>query len=757
MKNQAIGNLILKILIILVAVAAVVATVFLCIKANSDNRQIRKDLTVEAGTTDFSANDFLRDKSLTARFSAESQYNLNKVGTYSLQLVVGDERFNVTLHVVDTVKPVAKSTPMLVPLGESMTPERLLTDIQDATAVTAEYEKAPDTTKKGEQEVSILLTDEGENMLRVVTKIYVTETVNRVIYQLGEPYPALSDFIGENADAKFDPPLSELQITRPDTYYLGVSIFGATYSVIMDAIDTILPVASAVQGFEMNPGVALPAPGELVTGVYDATELTYAYADTYDFTEPGEYSVVVSVTDLGGNQTMVVVPVRVVETGEKDTVPPVINGATDIVTNVGSIISYADNITVFDAYDGKLDIRDPARFAVDASAVRPNIVGSYPVVYTAKDRAGNTSSVTVNVHIYHMEVNDTTIYAYAGSVLTDIVKDSMTREEKIESIYRYVYGLTEKFTTDVYSDTSDRYTRQAYYGFLGYANDPFTACSMLRVLLDTAGIEYKTVSRVSSDFGHWWLLVDFGDGWFHVDALQNGYVWTTDNRILRADSNEAKELDIGQIRFTYRMTDADLTAYTALVNNYRLGWNYYVFATANYPRTPVRNPNGTYTPATYQLTYTAGNGGSISGVSVQMVAHGQSGSAVIAVAGYMYRFVRWDDGVTTPIRTDAVNDNKTFKAIFEFDPTAVTFYRLEYKAGEGGYLNGVTSQDLREGSTGTAVMAVATEGYRFVGWSDGKTETIRTDVATSNMTITAIFELIPVPEEPEIPENPEEV
>jgi flagellar basal body-associated protein FliL len=75
-KNQAIGNLILKILIILVAVAAVVATVFLVVKANSDNRQIRKDLTVEAGITDFSANDFLRDKSLTARFSAESQSKL---------------------------------------------------------------------------------------------------------------------------------------------------------------------------------------------------------------------------------------------------------------------------------------------------------------------------------------------------------------------------------------------------------------------------------------------------------------------------------------------------------------------------------------------------------------------------------------------------------------------------------------------------------------------------------------------------------
>lgn len=743
MKNQAIGNLITKILIVLLAVAAVVVTVVLCIRANSDNRLIRKELQVEAGSTDFSAADFLRDDSLTARFTADSQYNLNKVGTYHLQLVVGEDRYSVVLHVVDTVKPVATTKPMLVALGTNLAPEQLLTKIEDATAVYAEYEKAPDTSKTGQQDVSILLTDGGGNMLRIATKIYVTETVNRVVYELGDPYPELSNFIGEDANAKFNPPLAELGIRTPNTYYLDVDIFDATYSVIMDAVDTVLPVAKPNTGIEIYPGGALPDARDMVVEVFDATELTFAYADKYAFDEPGEYSVVVSVTDLGGNQTLVVVPLRVLDTTEKDTDPPIITGAVNMTANIGSIITYAENITVFDAYDGKIDVRDPARFRVDSSAVRPNIAGVYPVKYTATDRAGNSTSVTVNIEIRHMPVEDATIYAYAGSVLSGIVSGSMSREDKIKAIFRYVYNATEGFSLDVTSDISDRYTRQGYYGFLGYANDSFSACSMMRLLLDTAGIDYKVVTRVSSDHAHWWLLVDFGNGWFHVDALQNGYVWTTDGKILKSDSEQAKDLEIGNIRFTYQMTDADLTTYTNLINTHRVGWNYYLFDTASFPRTPIRRDDGSYIPATYTLKYTAGVGGAISGMTTQTVAHGVSGSTVVAIPNYMYRFVRWDDGVTSPERSDAISGDKTFKAIFEFDPTAVTFYKLEYKAGEGGFISGTALQNLRENTEGSAVTAIANEGYRFVGWSDGKTTAVRSDVVTSHMTVTAIFEPIP--------------
>lgn len=55
---------------------------------------------------------------------------------------------------------------------------------------------------------------------------------------------------------------------------------------------------------------------------------------------------------------------------------------------------------------------------------------------------------------------------------------------------------------------------------------------------------------------------------------------------------------------------------------------------------------------TYTLTYSAGPGGSITGVSTQTVDSGADGSTVTAVADTGYHFVNWSDGVMTASRTD---------------------------------------------------------------------------------------------------------
>jgi hypothetical protein len=54
----------------------------------------------------------------------------------------------------------------------------------------------------------------------------------------------------------------------------------------------------------------------------------------------------------------------------------------------------------------------------------------------------------------------------------------------------------------------------------------------------------------------------------------------------------------------------------------------------------------------YTLSYTAGEGGSISGESTQTVSHGSDGSSVEAVADEGYEFLNWSDEVTDNPRTD---------------------------------------------------------------------------------------------------------
>ena len=140
---------------------------------------------------------------------------------------------------------------------------------------------------------------------------------------------------------------------------------------------------------------------------------------------------------------------------------------------------------------------------------------------------------------------------------------------------------------------------------------------------------------------------------------------------------------------------------------------------------------------TYTLSYTASEGGSISGTATQTVREGQSGSEVEAVPAEGYRFVRWSDDVLTALRTDSdVQGDMSVTAIFELIPT----YTLTYTATTGGSINGTTTQTVREGESGTEVEAVPAEGYKFLRWSDGLTTTKRTDSnVRANLSVTAEF------------------
>ena len=142
----------------------------------------------------------------------------------------------------------------------------------------------------------------------------------------------------------------------------------------------------------------------------------------------------------------------------------------------------------------------------------------------------------------------------------------------------------------------------------------------------------------------------------------------------------------------------------------------------------------------FTLSYTALEGGSISGVATQTVAEGQNGVAVTAVPNKGYRFVQWSDGNTNATRTEEnVTEDMAFEAEF------IKQIRVDYLAAANGSIEGAALQIVDKGSSTTAVTATPDEGYRFVRWSDGRTDATRTDVidlAIDDTTFVAQFELI---------------
>ncbi len=102
---------------------------------------------------------------------------------------------------------------------------------------------------------------------------------------------------------------------------------------------------------------------------------------------------------------------------------------------------------------------------------------------------------------------------------------------------------------------------------------------------------------------------------------------------------------------------------------------------------------------------------------------------VTVPTGYCYQF--------SYTVKDAVGNEATFTSA---SVTKISSHTLTYTAGTGGSITGTSPQTVAEGTSGTAVTAVPSTGYYFVGWSDGVTTAARTDAnVVADISVSAVF------------------
>ena len=128
----------------------------------------------------------------------------------------------------------------------------------------------------------------------------------------------------------------------------------------------------------------------------------------------------------------------------------------------------------------------------------------------------------------------------------------------------------------------------------------------------------------------------------------------------------------------------------------------------------------------YTVTLSAENG-TVTGAG--NYNHG-AGVTLTATPNEGYHFVRWSDGDTNATRNITITSNVTLTAEFAINVYTVTLSAQNgIVIGAGNYNHGTTIN----------ISATPAEGYHFVRWSDGNTESTRTFTATSNITLTAEF------------------
>ena len=141
----------------------------------------------------------------------------------------------------------------------------------------------------------------------------------------------------------------------------------------------------------------------------------------------------------------------------------------------------------------------------------------------------------------------------------------------------------------------------------------------------------------------------------------------------------------------------------------------------------------------FTLTLTAGEGGTVTKTPDQPSYEDGTSVVIAAIANDGYEFVTWSDGNTSAQRTIIMDRDYSFTAIFQTTSVPADYYTLILTCDEGGTVRKSPDQEHYEVNTVVTIFAQANEGYDFVQWSDGNTDSIRTITMTQNIALHAIF------------------
>lgn len=207
----------------------------------------------------------------------------------------------------------------------------------------------------------------------------------------------------------------------------------------------------------------------------------------------------------------------------RDTDAPVIQGAVDRTFTIGEPVLYRSGVSALDTQDGQID------FEVDNSKVVPSEAGSYPVVYSAVDSAGNRTEITVTFSFEEPPTEPTTepttaptatlndtLEPLAQKVYGEIVTEDMTDEQKARAIWTWVHNNI------AYTGKSEKVDWQdgATTAFQTLGGDCFAYFTAAKALLVKAQIETIDVYKIKKEgrSNHYWLLIQIEGNWYHFDA-----------------------------------------------------------------------------------------------------------------------------------------------------------------------------------------------------------------------------------------------
>lgn len=557
--NQKSAKPILYAIIALALMLCIIVGVIIS-SAFSRPDYVARSVTVEAGRASIEASDFLVDKSHSAEFGDGALFDLSAVGEYKIPLVVDGKNCTTKLIVIDTKAPEGSVRDMSVWQGSKLDAESCVSDIKDATEVSVKFKKKPDTDEIGKREVTVILEDGGGNtteytfVLNVVSSSGLLYT--HYISELGEELPSADVFTGKVGVGEYLSDISSISPNAAGIYMLQISADGNTFDVVLEITDTVAPTATVTPQVCYNK---IPEASEFISGIIDKSRVTVSYETEPDMASSGRVDVNIVLTDAHGNKTVYSTYFEVMS----DTKAPEILKAPDALeVDTGATIIWRASVEATDD-SGKVELD------LDTTGADLDTPGVYTVEIVARDDAGNETRRKVKLTVHDGSITESMLFDVIKKIEKDLlITSKMNAEEKVYSVFRYVYDNMKYSNTSAHID----WKQEAYVTLNGgFTGDCFTYCATSYAILKYLGFDVHIVERAESakiegTGTHFWVLVNIGSEaepkWYHFDATPQ-----------RSPYNLA----------TYLMTDAQLEAYTKWRNDtYKLE-NYYTYDVEKFP------------------------------------------------------------------------------------------------------------------------------------------------------------------------------
>lgn len=453
------------------------------------------DVTVELGTETVSLLEFMTqyaNGSKVGFVTDPGSIDLNVLGTQELVLRHGGKQETVSLTVQDTTAPEVTFRDVHADLTDTLKPEDFVesaTDLSGQITVTfAQPLTQPESY--GQAVANLVVTDSSGNETTGQSQIFYVWMRASYTLELGDTLEKEDILMNAEKDADL---LDQLELDKINaggvgSYTLTSTEDGQTCTCQVTVQDTtppelVLKDVSIYLNGQAGKDSFIESVSD-VSGTVTTRLLTTLNRGTY-----GSQTVTIEAEDAYGNVTKQEAMLHVVH----DTTAPVFSGMSAMKVEKNSTPDYLTGVSAYDGKDGYVEV------TCDDSKVDLTAAGTYYVVYSATDKSGNTATYKRKVEVKH-DAADTT--ALVNSIAASLPGDA-------EAVRDYVRN-TIAYNTNWGGDDP------VWYGFTNKVGNCYVHALCLQRLLSAKG--YATQLIWVTNKTHYWLIVNIGGTWWHIDA-----------------------------------------------------------------------------------------------------------------------------------------------------------------------------------------------------------------------------------------------